>query len=107
MAACVPESAFTPTTTSGGANDACVTQFTVAAAMLPSLPCAVSTYNPYGIMRKAVFFALGSMPPPCALPKAHLHRRRNAGCAIRDDSELASVQQAIGDRHGGSAETPN
>jgi hypothetical protein len=30
------ESAFTPTATSGGSNDACVTQFTVAAATRPS-----------------------------------------------------------------------
>ena len=30
--ACAPESALTPTATSGGANEACVTQFTVAAA---------------------------------------------------------------------------
>jgi len=33
-----PESAFTPTTTSGGVNDAWVTQFTVAAAIPPSGP---------------------------------------------------------------------
>jgi hypothetical protein len=32
ITAWAPESAFTPTATSGGANEACVTQFTVAAA---------------------------------------------------------------------------
>jgi hypothetical protein len=43
MRACACESAFTPTTTSGGANEACVTQFTVAAATASSLPLAVNT----------------------------------------------------------------
>ena len=37
------ESVFTPTTTSGGANEAWVTQFTVAAATASSLPRAVRT----------------------------------------------------------------
>jgi hypothetical protein len=43
MSAWACESAFTPTATRGGANDACVTQFTVAAATVSSLPFAVST----------------------------------------------------------------
>ena len=43
MAGCVCESALTPTTTSGGAKEACVTQFTVAAATASSLPLAVRT----------------------------------------------------------------
>ena len=43
MIACTPESVFTPTATSGGLNDACVTQFTVAAPTVPSFFSAVST----------------------------------------------------------------
>ena len=43
MSGCPCESVFTPTTTSGGSNDTCVTQFTVAAATFPSLFAAVNT----------------------------------------------------------------
>ena len=46
MMSCAPESAFTPTTTRGGAKDAWVTQFTVAAATRPSLASLVKTYSP-------------------------------------------------------------
>jgi hypothetical protein len=45
MRAWACESALTPTATSGGSNDACVTQFTVAAATRSPL-AAVSTYRP-------------------------------------------------------------
>jgi len=41
--ACACESVFTPTTTRGGAKEAWVTQFTVAAATASSLPFAVRT----------------------------------------------------------------
>jgi hypothetical protein len=37
------ESALTPTATSGGSNEVCVTKFTVAAATAPSGALAVST----------------------------------------------------------------
>jgi hypothetical protein len=43
ISACVWESAFTPTATSGGVNEACVTQLIVAAASRPSLPAALNT----------------------------------------------------------------
>jgi hypothetical protein len=46
IAACVCESAFTPTAIRGGANDACVTQLIVAAVIRPSRPRAVSTNSP-------------------------------------------------------------
>lgn len=46
MMACTWESAFTPTTTSGGSKAVCVTQFTVAAVTRPSFACAVRTYRP-------------------------------------------------------------
>ena len=76
MISWAPESALTPTATSGGAKDAWVTQFTVAAATRPSLASLVKTYSPYGIMRSAVFLASASIlsslnflespaPPPC------------------------------------------
>ena len=76
MMSCAPESALTPTTTKGGAKDAWVTQFTVAAATRPSLASLVKMYSPYGIMRSAVFLASASIrsssilvetpaPPPC------------------------------------------
>src|SRR5947209_9288998 len=67
MSGCACESVFTPTTTSGGSNATCVTQFTVAAATrLPLLSAAVRTYRPYGIIRSAVFLALASMSNPLA-----------------------------------------
>jgi hypothetical protein len=37
----MPASVFTPSASSGGAKLVCVAQFTVAAAMSPSLPPAV------------------------------------------------------------------
>ena len=43
MSPCACESVLTPTTTSGGSNEAWVTQFTVAAATRPSLAAAVRT----------------------------------------------------------------
>src|SRR5712692_897479 len=61
MMACAPESVFTPKTTRGGAKAAWVTQLTVAAATAPSLPSAVKTYRPYGIIRNAVFLASSFM----------------------------------------------
>ena len=62
MCWCVPESALTPTATSGGENDVCVSQLTVAApTSCPSWLLVVSTYMPYGIIRSAVFFAASSM----------------------------------------------
>ena len=50
---------LTPTTKSGGANAVWVTQFTVAAEMLPLPSSAVRTEMPYGIIRKTVFFWSG------------------------------------------------
>src|SRR5262250_998919 len=67
MSGCACESVFTPTTTSGGSNATCVTQFTVAAATRAALlSAAVRTYSPYGIIRSAVFFALASISNPLA-----------------------------------------
>src|SRR5712691_5334636 len=62
--ACAPESVFTPRTTRGGVKADWVTQLTVAAATAPSLPSAVKTYRPYGIIRNAVFLASSFIDPP-------------------------------------------
>src|SRR5438067_9412428 len=64
MMACAPESVFTPRTTRGGVKAVWVTQLTVAAATAPSLPSAVKTYRPYGIIRNAVFLASSFIDPP-------------------------------------------
>src|SRR5260370_35328261 len=54
------ESGLTPPTTSGGANEACAPQLTVAAPTARSLPQRVSAYGPHGLTLITVFFASAS-----------------------------------------------